>query len=324
MQALAIPPMLFRLLILALLLSPNPASAELRFEKLGSYTGFADCFFQGRGNLREDTYVWKNVGGFNLRAYVVYPPDYPPSAPLPVIAFFHGGGWSFGNPTYWLAPAHYFASRGIVAVTFQYRLARVHNSSVADAADDARDAVQWLHLNASALGVHPDKIVAAGDSAGGHLALLAALTGDAMAAAAFYPVIVSINGMASDDTPMNVLTPQNADPLTILQGTADTHPATPPAVAKGFCTAAALYRSCRYVEVPGAPHAFLNQDDRYVTGIAELDRWLSQILDRPLSDQAYRNVPKWVANSKWHCRSLDHYPTWSATYGYTTGPMGLW
>lgn len=313
------------LILIVAVLFASVAQAELRFTHLRTTT-YPDCFPNlQRGPLREDTYVWKHVNGHNLRAYVTYPPTSSARQRLG-IAFFHGGGWSQGNPTYWLAPSHYLAARGMVTVSFQYRLASTHHSTIADASDDARDAIKWMREHATVLNINPDKVLAAGDSAGGHLALLATLDGDAYAGASFYPVLVSINAMQPGDTPLHVLSRDNAKPLLIVQGSADVHPATPPVVANGFCSAAAIYKSCKHVNVVGAGHAFLNQTNNYVTGITELDRWISTVLPRDWSSSAksYAGIPFWVRNSAKHCRSEENYSNWSKVYGYTTGQKGLW
>jgi acetyl esterase len=309
----------------------NPVQAELLFQKIRTYSGLPDCFAHlERGSLRKDIYVWKSVGGFNLRAYVTYPPAHRQGTQLPVVAFFHGGGWAYGNPTYWLAPAHYFASRGTIAVTFQYRIGTVHNSTIADSTEDARDAMAWLRLNASALDINPDRIVTCGNSAGGHLALMAMLDGGAFATAAFHPVVLQpvfspLLTMRDEDTPMNALNKNTAKPTLIIHGTADAHLSTPFRASKAYCDVADYYsNSCTLMAIEDAPHNFLMQNDYYIIGIAAMDRWLSKILGHPLEEPAYSNVEKWVAISRWHCRSLDCHYNWSASHGYTKSTKGRW
>ncbi len=64
----------------------------------------------------------------------------------------------------------YLASRGMVAITVDYRVASRHKTKAVDAVRDAKSAVRWFRSHAAELMIDPDRIVAAGGSAGGHLA----------------------------------------------------------------------------------------------------------------------------------------------------------
>jgi len=87
--------------------------------------------------------------------------------PRPTLLFIHGGGWVVADrrPETWAYP---FLERGWHVVSIQYRLGP---GTAPVAVDDAVCALNWVVKNADALGFDREKIVVAGASAGGHLAL---------------------------------------------------------------------------------------------------------------------------------------------------------
>jgi acetyl esterase/lipase len=99
----------------------------------------------------------------------VYRPPTESDAPLPVVLFIHGGGWSVGDlDTYdGMARRHAVGAEAIV-VSIDYRLAPEHPYPAA--VDDAWAATQWVAEHAAELGADPDRLAVAGDSAGGNLA----------------------------------------------------------------------------------------------------------------------------------------------------------
>jgi acetyl esterase/lipase len=85
------------------------------------------------------------------------------------ILLIHGGGWVGGRRADMDEIAHFLADKGFVTVTVDYRLAPkdVWPAQL----DDVQTAVRYMRSNATELGIQPDKIGAAGVSAGGHLSL---------------------------------------------------------------------------------------------------------------------------------------------------------
>lgn len=124
--------------------------------------------------VRKDQEVYKQVGKTELALNIFTPVTDQMLKDRPAIVFFFGGGWSTGSPDQFEEQARYFASRGIVAFTADYRVRTRHQSKVVDSVADARSAIRWVRSHSERLGVDPSRIAAAGGSAGGHLAASAA------------------------------------------------------------------------------------------------------------------------------------------------------
>jgi len=114
--------------------------------------------------------VYKEIDGRDLKLYVVSPPDHALGRAVPALVYFHGGGWTGGAPSAFNEQALYLASRGMVCILVEYRLLGKTLEPPLKCLQDARSAVRWVRSNASVLGVDPNRIAVAGDSAGGHLA----------------------------------------------------------------------------------------------------------------------------------------------------------
>ncbi len=99
----------------------------------------------------------------------------PSENPLPVLVYFHGGGWVLGSIDSHDGYCRSLANAvGCVVVSVEYRLAPEHKYPAA--ALDAYAAVCWVSENLKTLGGKPGPIGVAGDSAGGNLAAAAVLT----------------------------------------------------------------------------------------------------------------------------------------------------
>jgi acetyl esterase/lipase len=89
--------------------------------------------------------------------------------PAPTVIFIHGGGWVGGTKEGSLLSALPFIAMGYAVVNVEYRLANV---SLAPAAiEDCRCALRWVVAHSKEYNFDTDKLVIAGTSAGGHLAL---------------------------------------------------------------------------------------------------------------------------------------------------------
>ena len=116
-----------------------------------------------------EEHVYKSVGDVQLRLWV-YRPSTVSAAPVPAVVFFFGGGWSSGSPQQFEQHCEYLKSRGMVGITCDYRVASRHAVKAVSCVEDAKSAIRWVRQNATLLGVDPDRIAAAGGSAGGHIA----------------------------------------------------------------------------------------------------------------------------------------------------------
>ncbi len=104
----------------------------------------------------------------NIPARLYRPLD-APQGPLPVLLFYHGGGWIQGDLETHDQPCRLLAngSRCLV-LAIDYRLAPEHKFPAA--VDDCLAAFRWLRDNGAEIGGDGDRIAVGGDSAGGNLA----------------------------------------------------------------------------------------------------------------------------------------------------------
>jgi len=97
-----------------------------------------------------------------------------PAQPLPVVAYFHGGGFVIANlDTYEASPKAIAEMSNCLVVSAHYRQAPEHPFSAA--VDDAYAVVQYLMASASDIGGDPAKVAVMGESAGGNLATVVCL-----------------------------------------------------------------------------------------------------------------------------------------------------
>jgi acetyl esterase/lipase len=118
----------------------------------------------------EDRTVDGPGGPIPIRLY--WPPD-AGGDPVPVVMFFHGGGWVVGDLDSYDGDARRHAvGSGALVVSVGYRLAPEHPYPAA--VDDVWAATQWVAEHAGGLGGDPARLAVAGDSAGGNLAAVVA------------------------------------------------------------------------------------------------------------------------------------------------------
>jgi acetyl esterase/lipase len=134
---------------------------------------------------RVETY--KSVNGTDLKVWIFEPNGHTANDQTPAIVFFFGGGWRNGSPTQFVEHSKYLASRGMVAMVADYRVASRQQVTADKCVQDAKAAMRWVRQNAFRLGIDPNRIAAGGGSAGGHLAAaVATLPGHDDSGANFY------------------------------------------------------------------------------------------------------------------------------------------
>src|SRR5437764_4913143 len=143
--------------------------------------------------------VYGEVPGYRPLELDLYLPR--DGGPAPVIVHVHGGGWRRGSrrhPLPVLGADFYdgLAAQGFAVAAIDYRLSG--EARFPAPLDDVRAAHGWAGEHAGRYGLDPGRVFLWGDSAGGHLALLAALTGAAVhAVVAWFPV-TDLAGLPSD------------------------------------------------------------------------------------------------------------------------------
>ncbi|WP_026426040.1 alpha/beta hydrolase [Actinokineospora inagensis] len=109
-----------------------------------------------------------DADGVPIRLYLPSPAN-----PLPVVFYLHGGGWAMGNLETHDPLCRYLAAlSGAAVIAVDYRLAPEHAFPAAH--DDVDTAVAWLHREGERYGLDTGRVAIAGDSAGAHIATVAA------------------------------------------------------------------------------------------------------------------------------------------------------
>lgn len=122
-----------------------------------------------------DSILYKQVGADSLYLQVDYPLLFDPEMRYPAMVFFFGGGWNTGTVEQFAPHARYFASLGMICFRADYRVKNRQGTSPFESLKDAKSAIRFIRAHAKELGVDPDRIVASGGSAGGHLAVATAV-----------------------------------------------------------------------------------------------------------------------------------------------------
>jgi len=124
----------------------------------------------GKKFAPDRTEVYKTVGDVSLKLHIFEPQGHESTAKAPAIVFFFGGGWQGGTPKQFYEQATHLAGLGMVAFSAEYRIGKKHKTTPFECVADGKSAIRWVREHAEKLGVNPDQIVAAGGSAGGHVA----------------------------------------------------------------------------------------------------------------------------------------------------------
>lgn len=246
-----------------------------------------------------ETLVYKKTADRELHLYVEKPADWMVTDRRPAIIFFFGGGWVSGNSTQFQAHSEYFATRGMVGVRVEYRLvSKAGKEPPVVCCQDAKSAMRWVRAHAAELGIDPERIAAAGGSAGGHLAAFTSMvpgmddpaddlkvSPQAAALVLFNPVFdngpaggygqARIGDRYRDFSPAHNITP-SAPPTIVFLGDKDKLIAT--SVAKRF--QANMTKEgvrCDLHIYGGQPHAFFNREPYKSATLIEADKFLASL-----------------------------------------------
>jgi len=124
---------------------------------------------------RVEEFVYKKTPQGDLRMHVHFPEGWDAADRRPAVVFFFGGAWRAGSVEQFLFQAEHFAGRGMVAARADYRVRSRHGTAPDKCVEDGKSVVRWLRAHAAKLGIDPQRIVAAGGSAGGHVAACTAV-----------------------------------------------------------------------------------------------------------------------------------------------------
>jgi acetyl esterase len=128
--------------------------------------------------------VYKTVDTFQLKIDIFSTSQSLKRENNTAMVFFHGGGWAFGTPNEFFTTCERYARMGVVTYSVAYRLSTENGVtphkliSPIESVMDAKSAMRWVRTNAGKFHIDKSKIVAAGQSAGGHLALCTAMIDD--------------------------------------------------------------------------------------------------------------------------------------------------
>lgn len=138
--------------------------------------GYKPSVLQFDYQLPPKEITYKQLDTVNLKMQLYFPDSYEKGRSYPAIVLFFGGGWNNGTTKQFEPHARYFASRGMIAITADYRVKNRQQTTPYESVKDARSAIRFLREHAAELGIDTTRLAAGGGSAGGHLAAAANLT----------------------------------------------------------------------------------------------------------------------------------------------------
>lgn len=121
-------------------------------------------------NVRKENLTYPSASGQQPARIYIPGGERPAGRLLPVIVYFHGGGWVIADIDTYDASAQALAQKAdAIVVSADYRHAPEHKFPAAH--EDAFAAYTWARENAKTWGGDPQRIAVAGESAGGNLAI---------------------------------------------------------------------------------------------------------------------------------------------------------
>lgn len=246
-----------------------------------------------------ETLTYKKIGEIELKLHVFNPENHKQTDQRPAIVFFFGGGWNGGSPSQFYAHCNYLASRGMVAISAEYRVKNKHKTTPQECVKDGKSAVRWIRYHANELGVDPGKVIAGGGSAGGHVAAATgtvkgfeeegedlSISSKPNALVLFNPVFDNgpdgygyerVKEYWRDFSPMHNIA-ENTPPTIVFLGTKDS--LIPVSTAENYKKEMeSKGRRCDLHLYKDQPHGFFNysRKDNYRKTVIEMDRFLTSL-----------------------------------------------
>jgi acetyl esterase/lipase len=149
----------------------------------GAYTRHTDLAYGTDPRQQVDVYVPNKTSS-----------GATPQVPRPLLVFWHGGRWEFGDKSDYRFVGAALAESGYVAVIANYR--HYPQVKMPGFMADAAQAVQWAVAHAGEFGADPRQLFLMGHSAGAHMAALLALDPRYLNAAGHQPAIAGVIGLS--------------------------------------------------------------------------------------------------------------------------------
>ena len=241
-------------------------------------------------SIKPEKVFYKSTEQADLNLFFYKPLDFDSSKIYNCIIFFHGGGWNSGDYKQFQRQSIYFASRGIVAISAEYRIRNKHGTSPIEAMEDAKSAIRFVRSNAKLFSINPDKIAAAGGSAGGHLAAVTANIDlfdnkdEDLSISSKPNLLILYNPVLhygrkwqwikdpSDASPFENIK-EGSPPTIILTGTKDK--IVPVELIENYKKRMESVGSrCDVIFYEGAEHAFFNKGDDFIDTVLQSDKFL--------------------------------------------------
>jgi len=245
-----------------------------------------------------ETVIYKKLGARELKLLIEKPEGWKASDQRPAIVFYFGGGWVAGNPGQFLKQSEYLATRGMVGIRVEYRtIPKGDKGPPTVCCADAKSAMRYVRAHAAELGIDPNRIAAAGGSAGGHLAAFTAMVegqddpSDDMkvsckpsALVLFNPVFNNgpgqwgherVGAKFKEFSPAHNIA-KGAPPTIVFLG--DSDKLIPVAVLKEFeAKMKEAGARCEGHVYAGAAHGFFNRDPHLTLTMIEADKFLASL-----------------------------------------------
>jgi acetyl esterase len=252
-----------------------------------------------KGFTPDKSLEYKTVGTTKLKLHIFNPMGHKQSDKRPAIVFFFGGSWNGGSPSQFYPHCRYLASRGMVAMSAEYRVQSRNKTTPRECIKDGKSAIRWIRQHAKTLGIDPTRIAAGGGSAGGHVAAATGTTtgfeeeGAELSISSRPDALVLFNPVFDNGpngyghsrvkeywkefSPMHNIN-ETAPPTVVFLGTKDK--LIPVETAKEYeRLMEEKGRRCDLHLYEGQPHGFFNytKKENYTKSVIEMDRFLASL-----------------------------------------------